>query len=97
METLLQSSSIHAAAFAALGRINDFLSLPDQRDSPLIRHSNDHSIENVEGIELQTQNISSSDVIKIKDGKFGWDVDKPLLSNIDLDVRSGSFCLITGP
>jgi len=96
METLLQSTSFHAAAFAALGRINDFLASPDQRDSPLITSSNG-SLDDNEGIALQTLLRSSSDGMRIRNGQFGWDTDKPVLSNVDLDIRRGSFCLIIGP
>ncbi|XP_030479473.1 ABC transporter C family member 12 [Cannabis sativa] len=105
--TLFGGDLTPARAFTSLSLFQllryPFMSLPDLL-SQIVKAN--ISLQRIEGLLLAEEIVllpnpplqQDLPVISIRDGYFSWDtmVDKPTLSNINLDIREGSLVAIVG-
>jgi ATP-binding cassette, subfamily C (CFTR/MRP), member 1 len=92
------------ASVGCFERIQTFLMAQSRQDHRLLLTSgsrDDLARSGEEGIALR--DVGSfpvrvvDDVLVLNECSFGWSAEKSLVHNIDLRVKSGSFCMIIGP
>lgn len=101
---LIRTFPALVASHGSLVRIQKFLISASRQDHrlPLLQSSReDLASSGEDDIPLESMNgfLNSvlDDALVLKDCSFGWSPDKPLVHNIDFEVKSGSLCMIIGP
>lgn len=93
--SLFQNIPNLISALACLSRIQSFLDQPDRvdtRSDPQFQDPNRHGSDSSKIL----QNINQVS-IEVTNGTFGWSKEDAVLSNIDLELRSGSLTIVKGP
>lgn len=91
------------AALACLGRIQAFLAGETRHDvrKVLARITNSAASDSEKvpepDLHLSDQSALLAPAISIRNGYFGWTVEKIVLSNIQIDVPRSSLTIIVGP
>ncbi|KAI5861411.1 ABC multidrug transporter [Durotheca rogersii] len=89
--SLFQALPLLAAGFACVGRIQTYLGSEKREDFRQV-------VTEIRDTEKPTTSlVSATPAITIKNGHFGWEPDKKVLSNVDIEVPSGSLTMIVGP
>lgn len=84
-------------AFTCLRRIQTFLVQDvrfDFRENALAPFGAD-TVEN--GSEKGDQKLKPTPLMKISEGNFGWETDKPSLKNININIPSSHLTIVVGP
>ncbi|KAI0142611.1 ABC transporter type 1, transmembrane domain-containing protein [Hypoxylon sp. NC0597] len=97
LATLFQLFPSLLVALTCLRRIQAFLE-QDVRFDFRVPTPNSPA-DGVTGHEAEKggEKLQSSSLIRISKGSFGWEVDKPCLRNIDIDIPSSCLTIIVGP
>ncbi|KAL2257594.1 hypothetical protein VTK26DRAFT_9425 [Humicola hyalothermophila] len=96
--SLFQTIPNLLAAFTCLSRIQDFLEQDprfDFRDSPRPDHSETASDE--EKFSHARSELTPTTRLRIRAGSFGWEPDKFILKNINLEIPTSQLTVVVGP
>ncbi|KAL7621968.1 hypothetical protein AAE478_007469 [Parahypoxylon ruwenzoriense] len=92
LNNFFQTLPLIAAGFACIGRIQAFLESETRED---FRQVADEARSDTE--KPSVDRIDILPAITVKNGNFGWEPDKMVLKNIDVDVPRGSLTMVVGP
>ncbi|PYH92262.1 P-loop containing nucleoside triphosphate hydrolase protein [Aspergillus ellipticus CBS 707.79] len=85
---LFQSLPSLVASLACFTRIQNFLGTPPRQDHRVLWPS---------PVGDSDLGYEEENILTLYDGSFGWSPDTPLLRNVSLSVRRGSFVMVIGP
>lgn len=98
------------ASLACFTRIQTFLLAASRQDHRLLLSQPQASYGNLEmerGDSFPLQSMAQTNansgkqtgeyVFMLKGCSFGWTVDKPLVHNVDLNIKRGALCMMIGP
>ncbi|ETS74012.1 hypothetical protein PFICI_13878 [Pestalotiopsis fici W106-1] len=93
---LLQTMPAFLSTFTCLSRIQEFLEKESQidfRKSPLKLDQKTPTYTQ----EQTRAGDGTAPLIKVSDGSFGWEIGKPCVSNINIEIPSSKLTIIVGP
>lgn len=94
---LFQNSPNLLAAFACFERIQNFLEEDSRADCRTSRLHTPGSEPEKNGFSSEEKESESRSLITIANGNFGWETNKIVLKNINLDILSSSLTMVVGP
>ncbi|KAE8452148.1 hypothetical protein EG329_001615 [Mollisiaceae sp. DMI_Dod_QoI] len=101
---LIRTLPALVASLGCFTRIQKFLLAPSRQDHRLsLLHGSQDDLARLGEEDIALRDMSRlsgrtmGDVVVLSGCSFGWSVNKPLVHNIDMRIKHGSFCMIIGP
>ncbi|PMD39274.1 P-loop containing nucleoside triphosphate hydrolase protein [Hyaloscypha variabilis F] len=94
---LFQNSPYLLGALACLNRIQAFLEKDPRIDLRISKSKRSTVSSNDEGPLLEYNEEKSRILMTITDGNFGWELNKFVLKNINLDIPESRLTMVVGP
>ncbi|KAK6956896.1 hypothetical protein Daesc_002178 [Daldinia eschscholtzii] len=92
LNNLFQAFPLFVAALASLHRIDEFLQTKSRDDFRIISRESHDSTE-----KPSIDNSSGLSAVTIKNGSFGWEPDRMILKDINIEIPRGCLTVIVGP
>ncbi|OTB13269.1 hypothetical protein K445DRAFT_24767 [Daldinia sp. EC12] len=92
LNNLFQAFPLFVAALASLRRIDEFLQTKSRDDFRIISRESHDSTE-----KPSIDNSSGLSAVTIKNGSFGWEPDRMILKDINIEIPRGCLTMIVGP
>lgn len=89
---VVQAIPSFGSAHGCMQRIEDFLRLPERKDP---RSTTPEDVE-TEASEKDSVSSHHKELLSLRQVSLGWEADKPVLKNIDLDIKRGTRIAILG-
>ena len=94
---LFQNSPYLLAALACLDRIQAFLDKDPRIDFRISKAKRSTVSSNDEILPSEDSQQKIRPLVTISDGNFGWELDKYVLKNINLNIPASRFTMVVGP
>ncbi|KAI1803292.1 putative ABC multidrug transporter [Daldinia bambusicola] len=92
LNNLFQAFPLFVAALASLRRIGKFLESKPRDDFRILSRESHNSRE-----KPSVGNSSALTAVVIKNGSFGWEPDRMILNNINIEIPRGCLTMVAGP